>query len=219
MRLQVAICFATVAGFYPGTTAVIPPANDTARAATAISRGSRGPLSGNSEQATDDYDLEDRGGPDARGRDVVFLMDLEPADEVDVTYVLPMADAVVYILPERAALDTEAHGGRFAETGPGLGTASDAGTVTASATGDGGFSWADQAGVGVSEHLSFVAPEKGRFYLVLDAKEKNSGGPWDLSYSVRSAARARDGAGGDLLSGGVPQAQEMTWGDVKGMFR
>jgi hypothetical protein len=218
MRLQIVLCFAAVAGFCPASTALSPPINDVPSRATAIRRCTQGPLSGDTEQACNDLDPGRISGlADCRapGRDVVYRMDLRALDEVGLTYVQPSGDAVAYVLADPIGPESQC------------------------------LCWGDLGRSGEAENLSFVAPRDGTYFLVLDAKEKNAGGPWDLYYSIQSATHMVGacslpnghcvqatqsecvGMGGSAWLADMdctparasgPETAEMTWGQVKRLY-
>lgn len=81
-----------------------PPINDRCEDAVAIPVPGTGRLTGNSAFAHDDYDpwYPSCTGMPAGGNDVVYRMDLEPGDVVDLSYTQTHADGSVYMVSDCA---------------------------------------------------------------------------------------------------------------------
>ena len=119
-----------------------------------LERCTAGTTTGNTELYTNDYSpLNDCTGYSAEGNDVVYYMDLEEGDVLDLTYTQLVWDTSFYILTDCADMNSCVVGA------------------------DGTYS-------GEPEHIDYVVPTTGRYYLILDAWSTDQGGDWVLDYII-----------------------------------
>jgi hypothetical protein len=208
----------TSVGFYKlFVTCATPIENDTCDGALPIDRCTLGSLQGNTSGANNDYDPGSGGcatGYPEAGKDVVYYLDLQSDDVVDMTYTQLEWDTAFYIITD---------------------CADPVGSCVAGA---------DATFTGEPEVIHYVAGAAGRYYLILDSYGAGSGGPWVLDYNIQCPGQAEgaccydDGscevttqdrcsaAGGNYLGDNTtcdqcpPVATETTtWGSIKSDYR
>jgi len=135
-----------------------PPENDLCAGALPIERCTSGSLSGDLFPAHNDYDPGVPGpsctGYTAAGKDVTYVMTLQPGDIVDLTYVTYTADTSFYIVTD---------------------CANESGTCVAGA---------DDTLTGEPEVISWTCTTAGTYYLILDCYGTDAGGLWGLDYNI-----------------------------------
>jgi hypothetical protein len=211
----------TSVGFYKlfvNCSAPPPPIeNDTCDGAIPIDRCTAGSLQGDTSDAHNDYDPGSGGcatGYAEVGKDVVYLLDLQAGDIVDMTYTQLLADTAFYIITD---------------------CSNPAGSCVVGA---------DDTFTGEPEVIHYVVPAAGLYYLILDAYGTDAGGPWTLDYNLQCpgapegaccyddgscevlTADRCDAAGGNYLGDNTscdncpPVATETTtWGSIKSDYR
>lgn len=194
-----------------------PPDNDTCAGAFALERCSAGTLEGDLLWATNNYDPGSGGctnGYAEVGKDVVYAVDLNAGDVVDMTYVQPSFDAAFYIIT-----DCDDPAGSCV-------VGSDSGVF------------------GEPEVIHLDVTAGGTYYVILDTYGHGGGGLWTLDYTItclpaEEACCFPDGsctmltadrceaAGGNTMGPGSScdpnpcpptAAQHTTWGAVKARF-
>jgi hypothetical protein len=194
-----------------------PPENDTCAGALPIDRCTVGSLQGDTYWANNDYDPGSGGcasGYAEAGKDVVYLLNLQASDIVDLTYTQLNADTAFYIITD---------------------CGNPAGSCVVGA---------DDTFTGEAEVIYYVAPSAGAYYLILDSYGSGSGGPWVLDYNIQCPGAAEgaccyadgtceittrdrcDAAGGNYLGDDSvcadcpPVATETTtWGSIKANYK
>ena len=134
----------------------------TCESAIALLRCAAQTLTGTTAHARDDYDPGPGGctGRPETGRDVVYRIDLQPADTLEALYRQTEADGAMYLVTD---------------------CGNPAGACVAGA---------DQDPSGGYESITYVASAAATYYLVLDSFGDDTGGPWMLQYHVGCAGPA-----------------------------
>ncbi len=193
-----------------------PPPNDLCSGAIQIADCSAGSLSGDTSTAHNDYDPGSSGctGYPEQGLDVVYSVNLNAGDIVDLTYLQQYVDSAFYIVTDCSNVLGSCVAGADATVPPN------------------------------PETIHWVATATGTYYIILDAYGLGQGGPWTLDYTftcpVAQACCFSDGHCEMQLPdacrqmGGSPQgdgttcesvtcqvnpANRSTWGRVKGGYR
>jgi hypothetical protein len=195
-----------------------PPANDLCSGAIPIDRCTAGSLSGDTTPAHNDYDPgipgpSCTGYPEA-GKDVVYSVNLQAGDIVDMTYLQQTADTAFYIVTDCSNVSGSCVAGADATVPPD------------------------------PETIHYVATADGTYYIILDAYGTDAGGPWTLDYNFQcpgpEACCFTDGhcemqtEAVCRRMGGTPQgtgttcdpnpchpvaSQPSTWGQIKTSYR
>jgi hypothetical protein len=136
------------------------PANDACWGAIPIPRCTSGRLTGNNSLALNEYDSTSSGctGYPAYGKDVVYTLDLQAGDVVDLSYTQTNDDASLYVITDCADV---------------------AGSCVIGA---------DNTYSGQAEVIHWVCPAVGLYYLILDSWAGSPGSPtggaWTLDFAV-----------------------------------
>ena len=195
-----------------------PPSNDLCADAIQIPDCSAGSLSGDTSTAHNEYDPgvpgpSCTGFPEA-GLDVVYYVNLNAGDIVDMSYLQQNADTAFYIVTDCSNVSGSCVAG------------------------------ADQTVPPDPEVIHYVASATATYYIILDAYGTAAGGPWTLDYTftcpVTQACCFSDGhcemqlPGDCRQMGGTPQGdgttcdgmhcqvnptRPSTWGTIKGSYR
>jgi hypothetical protein len=138
-----------------------PPENNDCGGAEefgySIERCTAGLIEGTTAGAMNTYDLgagNSCTGWSSAGKDVVYYMDLEAGDQVNMTYTQLLWDASFYVVTDCSNL------------------------LTCVAGAD------DNYNTGGPETLAFVAPSTGRYFVILDAYSADQGDIFTLDYTI-----------------------------------